>query len=364
MARRGENIYKRKDGRWEGRYIKGRTPEGKIRYGYVYDLFFKKLRKKLLYYKALYANQSLRADSFEGTLKEWLNQWFKELESEPIKLATQASYQYKLEHYVIPYLGNKKLAQLNQEDIQLLIKQLKQRKLSISSIRLVLQIFKRSLREAVDLTWLKNLFDSLRLPKVARNKVTALPKKEQKKVEHSLLEKKVELPVMIALNTGMRIGEICALKWEDIDFSTKEIAVKRTLQRIPIKGGSCKTKVIEGSVKSESSLRVIPINPTLFALLKKAAIAKNSPYVIGRKQHYIEPRTLSYQFKKFIKNMELSNIHFHQLRHTFATRLLEIGADVATVSALLGHRSAKMTLDIYVDSTIEQRKKWINALSK
>lgn len=364
MARRGENIYKRKDGRWEGRYIKGRTAEGRIRYGYVYDRSFKKLRKKLLSCKALYENRNIISDSFKGTVKEWMDQWFSELDYEPIKPATRSSYQYKMTKYVLPYLGNKKLNKLTQNDVQLLVQQLQRIDLSVSSIRLVLQIFKRSLREAFKGNLPGDLFDRVRLPKVAKVKVAALPKKEQKKIEKSLAEKKVELPIAIALNTGMRIGEICALKWEDIDLTTKEIMVRRTLQRIPLVNGPTKTEVIEGPVKSESSLRTIPINLTLFSVLKKAAAESSSSYVIGKHQRYVEPRTLSYQFKKFMMKLQLGSVHFHQLRHTFATRLLEMGADVATVSALLGHGSAKMTLDIYVDSTLEQRKKWVGALCK
>lgn len=364
MARRGENIYKRKDGRWEGRYIKGRTESGRIRYGYVYDRSFKKLRKKLLHCKNLYENNNILSNDFRGTVKEWLTQWFRELEYEPLKPATQASYQYKLTKYVLPYLGNKKLEKLTQEDVQGLVQQLKQIKLSVSSIRLVLQIMKRSLRNAFQASMIVRLFDNVKLPKAAKTKVTALPENQQIKMEESLPEKEVELPVAIALNTGMRIGEICALKWEDVDFSAKEITVKRTLQRIPIQDAEQKTAVIEGPVKSESSLRKIPINSHLLSLLKRIVKEKKSPYVIGKKQRYTEPRALNYQFKKFMKKLQLGTIHFHQLRHTFATRLLEKGADVATVSALLGHHSAKMTLDIYVDSTKEQRIKWVNELCK
>lgn len=362
MARRGENIYKRKDGRWEGRYIKGRTESGRIRYGYVYDRSFKKLRKKLLHCKNLYENSNILSNDFRGTVKEWLNQWFKELEYEPLKPSTQASYQYKLIKYVLPYLGNKRLDKLTQEDIQALVQQLKQTNLSTSSIRLVLQIMKRSLRNVFQASMIVRLFDYVKLPKTAKTKIAALPRKEQLKVEESLAEKEVELPVAIALNTGMRIGEICALKWEDVDLSAKEITVRHTLQRIPVQNAEQKTAVIEGPVKSESSLRKIPINSSLLSLLKRIAKEKKSPYVIGKKQRYIEPRALNYQFKTFMKKLQLGAVHFHQLRHTFATRLLEKGADVATVSALLGHHSAKMTLDIYVDSTKEQRTKWVNAL--
>lgn len=364
MARRGENIYKRKDGRWEGRYIKGRTENGRIRYGYVYDRSFKKLRKKLLHCKNLYENNNILSNNFSGTVKEWVKEWFRELEYEPLKPATQASYQYKLTKYVLPYLGNRKLEKLTQKDIQILVQQLKQIHLSASSIRLVLQIMKRSLQNAFQASMIARLFEHVKLPKAAKTKVTALPENEQLKVEESLAEKEVELPIAIALNTGMRIGEICALKWEDIDFSAKEISVKHTLQRIPVQNAEKKTAVIEGPVKSESSLRKIPINSSLLSLLKRLAEEKKSPYVIGKKQRYIEPRALNYQFKKYMKKLQLGAVHFHQLRHTFATRLLEKGADVATVSALLGHHSAKMTLDIYVDSTKEQRIKWVNELCR
>lgn len=363
MARRGENIYKRKDGRWEGRFIKSRRPDNSIRYGYIYARTYKEVKIKLFEKKYQYKTQVKKEVKFKGTMKQWIDIWLDGALASKVKPSTYASYQYKLQQYVSSEIGEVPLVEVTQETIQKLVDRLSDRGLSAYTIRTVIQILKHSLSDALNYQYLlKNPVFDIVFPRQLRKKVSALTKNEQTRLEKSAMTSKNGVSVMLALHTGLRIGEISALKWEDIDLEKKELSVSRTLQRILSSRKGRKTEISIGLAKSVSGYRKIPLNKKICEILKNKKKAATSPYVVGENNRYFEPRTLSYQFKKILKRANLANLHFHQLRHTFATRLLEIGADVVSVSALLGHRSAKMTLDIYVDSMMTQRKKWVSRL--
>lgn len=162
--------------------------------------------------------------------------------------------------------------------------------------------------------------------------------------------------ILLALYTGLRIGEISALRWQDVDLSEKNIQVRYTYQRISDVENNNKTTMHLGSVKSLSSQRTIPIANDLLMILKKNYEEnKNNCFVFQVKNRPMEPRLLTYHFHRMRKEAGLTTIHFHQLRHTFATRCLEAQGDIASISALLGHSSTKMTLDVYIDTLYEQR---------
>ena len=160
------------------------------------------------------------------------------------------------------------------------------------------------------------------------------------------------LPVLLALETGMRIGEISGLKWMDIDFKKRQIEVKRTLQRISVNEGPNKTCVIETPPKNRQSQRIIPISPGVVELLKRLKETQQGEYVVSKNGKFVEPRTMNYRFKKLLKQLDIQSYSFHALRHTFATNCLEQGVSIAAISSLLGHASIKMTLDVYTNSTL------------
>lgn len=353
--RRGENIYKRKDGRWEGRYHKGRKQNGAIKYGYVYGNTLQEVKNKLYPLKAKYQKINQTHGEAALSLFEWVMYWLPSIKRE-VKLSTYAGYEYKMKKYILPIAGEVSLNELSTPVCQKMIDDL-ENTLSISSIHVVFQVFNRCLRAACGENLIrKNPLESVILPKKKKIRVRALTKMEQKNLEKSALEAGEKgLPVLLALYTGMRIGEIAALKWQDIDLEEQLIQVSRTFQRVPITYEKHSTQLIMAGAKTEKSIRTIPIGNKITHLLAEQKEKTQGEYVFSVKNQPCEPRLLTYYFHKIRAKAGLEQVHFHQLRHSFATRCLELKADIPSVSAILGHASAKTTLDFYADTMLEQR---------
>lgn len=363
--RKGENIYLRKDGRWEGRYPKGRTSNGRIKYGYIYGKSYTEVKQKIfplrVHYSTLQQTQGISSESFE----EWGNQWLIDIQRE-IKPSTYSSYFYKLTKYVFPQIKEIPLNELSEEHGKLLLNEL-QKKLSNSTIQVVFRIINKCLNYAKKVGKIvTNPFSEIKLPKVKRNKVSAMSRSEQSKLMSIAKKEKKNrgLPVLLALYSGMRIGEIAALKWEDIDFESGLIYVNNTYQRIGALSTFDKTRLVFAESKTDSSVRIIPIGKTLKKLLQNHQKKSKSSFVFSTNGHPCEPRLLTYHFHQIRKKANLTKVHFHQLRHTFATRCLEAKGDVSSVSALLGHASTQMTLDTYVHALMEQRTHVISEMEK
>lgn len=365
--RRGENIYYRKDGRWEGRYIKGKKANGKTKYGSVYGKTFQEVRKKLYPLKAKY--QSLRVLHGESiiTFKEWVNFWKVEIHPE-IKSSTYANYQYKLEHYVTPYIGDFNLNELDEEVAQNLFQQLNDQRLKSSTIQAIFRIINQVMNHAIQKKKIKeNPFCKIRFPKKLKKKQQALSRKEQKRLEKIALahQKGQGLPILLALHAGLRIGEISALRWEDVDFNANQLHIHSTYQRVLNDEDTQKrTSLVYTRTKTESSVRIIPINQKIKAILQQQKKQTTGDFVCSLMDHPAEPRLLTYHFHRIRTKAGLSSIHFHQLRHTFATRCIESNGDIVSVSALMGHSSSQMTLDTYADALMEQRTQVILKMEK
>jgi integrase len=179
-----------------------------------------------------------------------------------------------------------------------------------------------------------------------------------------------DLAALVSLYTGLRIGEICGLKWADIDWEKGTITVRRTVQRLKRRntetGG--KTLLMVGSPKSYTSHRTIPVPAAILIKLKamyESTIGRNASngFVFSATTQAAEPRTIQRRFERVMAKLGITGAHFHTLRHCSATRLLEIGVDIKTVSALLGHGSSKTTLDFYAHSQLSQQRKAIDHLA-
>ncbi|WP_207695857.1 hypothetical protein DOK67_0001426 [Enterococcus sp. DIV0212c] len=364
MARKGENIYKRKDGRWEGRYVKGRKANGHIHYGYVYGQSYRIVKEKLTIKKATMFSEQENSEQFYGSLNNWLDYWLETVITTKVKPGTFDSYKSKIDCHIRPTIGSIRLSDLNAAHINQFIR-ITQKKVSINSLHSVFRVLKTSLKYAEKLHFVRSsIYENIELPKVRKTRIVNISQFEHKLLVKEAKQSSDGLAMLIALETGMRIGEIAGLKWEDIDFESKVLSVKRTLQRVKKHTeGGIKTHIIEEKPKSETSERTIPLSSGLLEQLLNKSKHSNSAYVVAKNQTYTEPRTIRYQFKRLLQKLKLVNCSFHALRHSFATRCLEKGVNIAVISSLLGHASTKMTLDIYTNSNLAEERIAVEAVA-
>ena len=346
MAKKGENIYKRKDGRWEGRFIKERDMNGKIRYGYVYGSKYGDVKKKLMEKKIFFGVQQ-ENNQFQGTFEEWLVFWLETAVVPKVKQSTYISYKNKAYVHLIPAFGAKKLIDISNNDVQNFCDNLSFC-LAPGTVHAIFRVFRTCFRYAISSEKLKiNPTNNINLPRINRQ-VRALRKEEQHQIRKIAKNDSKGLPILFAMDTGLRIGEISGLKWDDIDFNTKTVQIRRTIQRLANDSGY--TELVEQKPKTIASFRILPLSDYWIEILKEETMQKKSNYVFGTNGKCIEPRLLSYHFERIAKQANINDVTFHTLRHSFATRCLEMGIKVTSISALLGHSSTKMTLDVYTHS--------------
>lgn len=165
------------------------------------------------------------------------------------------------------------------------------------------------------------------------------------------------LGILIALYTGLRIGETCALTWEDINLKDGIIYVRKNVQRVKTSDGqTSNTEILFQTPKTSTSQRMIPIPPVLLTLLRVKAEDDNGYIIKGKKKPWAEPRTLQYRFARILNQCGLEAFNFHMLRHAFATRCIAGGFDVKSLSEILGHSSIQITLNLYVHSSMQRKK--------
>ena len=238
-------------------------------------------------------------------------------------------------------------------------------KLSINTVRDIIQVFKNGVSLALKLQLInKNPTENVKLPKQLEKEVTAFTLEEQKLIEsYCLKSKKVSyLGVILCLYTGIRLGELLSLTWSDIDFKNKVMHIRKTSYFIKIEG---KYKVIIDKPKTAKSNRIIPLSDKLIGILLYIRSTTNSSYVISnRLGEIIDNRSYQRTFQSILKKCKIKHYSFHSLRHTFATRAIEIGVDVKTLSEILGHTNVNITLKRYAHSLFDYNVQEMNRISE
>ena len=361
MCRHGENIYKRKDGRYEGRYIVGKTAEGKTRVGYVYGYQYMEVRRKLAEHKTALLARSLTdaPTRCRITLREWMMHWMENEVLGSVKASSYQTYLAQINRHILPVLGGLYLTQLTPALAYELTENMRAAGLSVSTVKGVFRLLSTAMRSALDEGVIKkNPCRKIKIRQGEQMEQRVLSRSEQEVLRSAAINQN-NLSTLLSLYTGLRLGEICALKWSDIDWEKKTVTVQRTVQRTAGAESSTgnRTMLMIGSPKSRRSHRVLPLPEFLFMLLRKAFSAAGSTecFIFGTADHTAEPRTIQRRFQRQMRTLGLVGVHFHTLRHSFATRLMELGVDIQTISALLGHQSAKTTLDFYGHSLSEQQ---------
>ena len=360
MARKGENIYKRKDGRYEGRYIKSYSVNGKPVLGYVYGKTYSETKDKLTICKANSIINTPKIPS-DMTLNEWIEKWIDT--QRQIKPTTKMMYQSHHKNHISSGIGRIKLKKLNEDIIQRFIDDLTP-KYSAKTVHSIYSMLRLSLAEARRKKFISDIYSDIRMPKVKQKAVRVLSREEQKRLENVILSSnnRYDIGILICLYTGIRIGELCALKWENIDLKTGVINVTQTVQRVRDKDSEFKTKIRFDTPKSLASVRTIPIPEFLVDELNK--YKRKSGFILRDSGKFTDTRNICRRFKKLLKEAGIDEINFHSLRHTFSTRALELGFDPKTLSEILGHSNVTVTLNLYAHSLPEHKRSEMNKMSK
>lgn len=306
--------------------------------------------------------------------KDWAKEWL-EYERNFLKESSYGNYSTIIYNHLIPYLGECKISDINQKQIQKLIILLsksgrkdKNGGLSEKTIRDIITVLKNCLKSADYNNLIIYKSDKFDFPKNRKEKfLKVLSISDQNKLQHFILNNLSHrsVGILFTLQTGVRIGELCAIQNEDINLNDNTVRINKTLQRIFIKSDTDgnTSKIMITTPKSNKSYRTIPLTNLLVQTLKKLDISKPSYYLLSGTSKYIEPRTYINYYKKFLENIDINYINFHGLRHTFATRCIEGGGDSKTVSELLGHSSIKLTLDLYVHPQMEAKRKCVELVN-
>lgn len=305
--------------------------------------------------------------------KDWIYTWLLE-KKDYIKESTYANYSNNIFNHIIPKLGNYYLNELNHKVIQDFLLELSKngRKdntggLAEKTIKDITIIIKGSIKKGINEDKIKHIELTFNYPKDNKeNKLYVLTKREQNKITNYVLENinSRNIGLLISLYSGIRIGELCALRWEDVDFKKNCLTINKTIQRVYIKDKDKNiSKVIITTPKTKNANREIPINKDFLEILKKVRLDKEH-YILTGNEKYIEPRTYRKYFNKILDELKIKHFNFHSLRHTFATNCISLGVDYKTVSELLGHANVNITLNLYVHPRYSQKKKCIDLVCK
>lgn len=304
--------------------------------------------------------------------KEWLSNWLENYVQPSAKQRTYTRYKEIVEQHIITQLGDLELSEITPYVLQCYVTELLKcgnlrtgKGLSANSVNSIITVIQNTLKTAYSIGMIREYTgDKIKRPKTSEKKIECFSVGEQKKIEQYVLnEESTKLfGVLLCLYTGLRIGELLALEWSDIDMSKGELRVNKTCHY-----GKDENDVfgrITDIPKTQSSIRTIPIPKQLMPRLREVKKKSLSTHIVANGSNLISIRSYQRSFSTLLKKINIPHRGFHSLRHTFATRALECGMDVKTLSEILGHKNPTVTLNRYTHSLMEHKKEMMNKLGK
>lgn len=352
------NIYYRRDGRFEGRIARGKRENGRRKFQYIFGKTREDVQRKI----AEIRQSEKERGHCTKTVCTLFYEWYQSIQHR-VKESTASNYFMKATNHILPQFGNQPIESVISAHIYAFIEFEKKKGLSDRYISDIIILMKSIFKYAARTYHIFNPMDEIVLSKKKAPEIKILDSEEQKHLQQYIVENqnRTTLGIALSLSTGIRIGELTALQWEDIDLKKRILTVRKTMQRIQCKNGTKKTKLIVTEPKSESSKRNIPIPECLAGFLDKFQ-GKSKDYILSGTESPIEPRTMQYRFSRILKNVKLPSIHFHALRHMFASNCIKLGFDVKALSEILGHSSVEITLNRYVHSSFEQKMDYMKRI--
>ena len=374
MARTGSNIYKRKDGRYEGRILIGKNSRRKPKYIYIYAKTLREVKRKMSEVQAPGPGMESQVSdiSVQTAAEEWLNSMKKSW-----KPTTFRMYQCIISRYIIPLLGSFPVMEIKRETLEdfagMLDRYSRGKSLSDRYKKYICSMLRQIIRYSETICHREQ--KNLPVPEfhIQKKIIQLPPEQDLERLKQYLLEHPDEdtcLGVLVAMITGIRIGELCALQWGDFDLERGNVMIRRNLQRIRNEGMQngimenkmTRTRVCVQLPKTASSIRLIPLADGLLDILRVYQKSPEQYLISGRKSDWVDIRTLQYRFSAILKKCQIQPFHFHLLRHAFASRCMELGCDMKSLSEVLGHSSIPVTMHICEHSSMRRKKNMVNLI--
>ena len=362
-------VRKRADGRWEGRIVVGHKDDGTPIFKSVFAKTQKELMPKLHETISDYRGVEL-TEQGSITLEEWLERWITEYAEPTLRPSTVSSYRGMTKNHIVPALGSRQIRSITRKDVQKLYNQLRHKKALVNgheSDRTIAPSYvtriHMMLHEAMDAAERAHLIPynptaGTTLPKQKKPPMKVLNGEQLETFMEAIRDEPMWYDFFYTeITTGLRLGEICGLKWDDLDETTGKLRVRRSIRIGP--GGALQI----GETKTEKGTRSILLPPSTLHLLKerkkKAMTEWIFPSLLTPEKPTL-PHAAYQRLKDILKGAGLPDIRFHDLRHTFATHALTSGVDAKTLSGILGHTNASFTLDTYTHFTTDMQKNAAN----
>lgn len=375
MGRHGENIHKRKDGRWEARVIVSDSCSGKSHYRYLYGKSYQEAKRKKKFFLENELTAVNSADDSDGhdtiTFAELMKEWLRSRRG-AIKESSYIHYENLLEQHIFPALGNYDVSELTTSVLDSFLKELltsgrsdKTGGLSAKTVADIRSLLLMGMEYARRQEYACNVTDKLFYPRIVNPDIRILTRAEQNRLEQILFcsQECIAIGILLALYGGLRIGEICALQWQDINPEDATVRIPKTILRIRdlTPDAPTKTKVIIDRPKTACSLRLVPI-PSFILHHISQFTDYGEHYILTGSDTFIEPRICLARYKSILKQAGIDSLTFHTLRHTFATRCVESGFDIKSLSEILGHANVNTTLQRYVHPSMELKRSQMEKL--